>query len=91
MQYVVEFNSLSIRPVLNKVLNCLQEIESFDLLVHFEIVNSILILSLSENKTHRNRMIEVKVILSLGDDDVFEHLYSLVNWKESVEFVWAFP
>jgi len=91
VQYVVEFNSLSIRPVLNKVLNCLQEIESFDLLVHFEIVNSILILSLSENKTHRNRIIEVKVILSLGDDDVFEHLNSLVNWKESVEFVWAFP
>ena len=90
MEDVVELNGFGIGPVLDEELDCLQEVEALGLLIHLEVIDSILVLSLREHQAHRHHLEVVEVLLCLWNHDVFEHLNRLVDRKECIELVRAF-
>lgn len=90
VQNVVELDCLGIGPVLDEELDGLQDVEPLGLLVHFEVVDGVLVLSLREHQAHRHHLLKVEVFLGLWNDDVLEHLDRLVDWEEGVEVVRAF-
>jgi hypothetical protein len=57
-------------------------------LVHFEIIHSILILSLFEDQTLRKNLFKIELRLYLWDDDILKNSNRLVNGEECIVVIW---